>query len=182
MNELIAKPIVAILTGEEKLRDEVIGRLEADLGATDFIGQWYQFGYTKYYEPEMGEGLKRCFVSFGKPISPHEVGKLKALTRTIEDQFRIGGKRTINLDPGYVDLFKVVLSSGKGGGHMVMIADAIFVDVLLWYNKGWQPLPWTYPDFREGIYFKDLETIRQRLKEQIHHKAAGARNTPAPKG
>jgi hypothetical protein len=181
MNEPIAKPIVAVLTGDEKLRDEVIRRLEADLGTTDFIGQWHQFGHTKYYETEMGDGLKRCFISFEKLISPHQIGRLKVITQKIEDQLRIGGKRRVNLDPGYVDLFKVVLSSGKGGGHMVMIGDASFVDVLLWYNKGWQPLPWTYPDFREGIYFKDLETIRLRLKEQIHHSAAGARNIPAPK-
>ena len=170
MQRHVAKPIVAILTGYTNLRDEIITLLQKNLGAADYIGEWHSFRHTKYYEPEMGEELKRCLISFETLISPDLLPKLKSWTREIEDHFRVNGKRNVNLDPGYVDYHKVVLASGKGGGHMIMLTPDVFVDMLLWYNKGWQFFPWAYPDFRDGTYFVDLNKIRNMLKS--HYKPA----------
>lgn len=167
MENKYAKPFVAILTSRLKLRDEIIKALEMHLGKTDFIGPWRVFDHTAYYTPEMGEGLKRCLVSFDKCISMGEAASLKHITKEVEDTYRRDGKRSVNLDPGYVDLHKVMLASGKGGGHMIMLAKDVFLDFLLWYNKGWQTLPWTYPDFRNGIYFEELENIRDLFKHQM---------------
>lgn len=171
MDKLHAKPFVTVLTSKTNLREEIVGFLEEALGRADFIGPWHVFEHTKYYEPEMGSGLQRCLVSFERAILMNELPKLKSLTLKTEEKYRIAGNRTVNIDPGYVDLHKVVLASGKGGGHMIALAPHVYLDLLLWYNKGWQPLPWTYPDFREGGYFKELEEMRNRLKKS---EAAGS--------
>jgi len=163
------RPLVAVLTSHTELLDEIVSILTAHLGHADFIGPWHPFIHTHYYEPEMGGGLKRCIVSFEKVVSAGKLPEIKARTREIEDKYRVDGKRTVNLDPGYVDLHKVVLGSGKGGGHMIFVGQGVSVDMLLWFNKGWQPLPWAYPDFKDGTYFKELEDIRSKLKDQIHH-------------
>lgn len=159
-----AKPILLMLTSKIDLRDEIISEFRAHIGGADYIGPWHPFTHTNYYAQEMGEGLMRCMVSFERVISPDEITSLKSKTKEIEDKYRMEGRRTVNLDPGYLDLHKFILASGKGGGHMLMISKNVFVDLLLWYNKGWQPLPWSYPDFKDGTYFKDLDRIRKKLK------------------
>jgi hypothetical protein len=160
----MAKPIVAILTAEIELLREIVSSLEKHLGATDVRGSWHPFVHTDYYADEMGENLRRCIVSFERPISADELPQLKAWTREIEDKYRVEGRRKVNIDPGYVDLHKVVLGSGKGGGHMILVGRGVSADILLYYNKGWQPLPWAYPDFRDGTYFEELELIRRKFK------------------
>jgi hypothetical protein len=165
MDKLHAKPFVTVLTSKINLKDEIVGFLEEALGRVDLVGPWHVFEHTKYYEPEMGTGLKRCLVSFEKAISMDELPRLKSLTLRLEEKYRAHGSRAVNVDPGYVDLHKVVLASGKGGGHMIALTQSVFLDFLLWYNKGWQPLPWTYPDFRDGGYFKELEEMRSMLKK-----------------
>lgn len=166
MNKLHAKPFVTVLTSKTDLKEEIVGLLEESLGRADLTGPWHVFEHTKYYGPEMGSGLQRCLVSFERVVSMDELPKLKSLTLKIEEKYRVQGNRTVNIDPGYVDLHKVVLASGKGGGHMIALTPSVYLDLLLWYNKGWQPLPWTYPDFRDGGYFKELEEMRSRFKKQ----------------
>ena len=174
MDNKLAKPIVAVLAADINLLEKVVKRLGKRLGDADYIGEWRPFVHTNYYAPEMGADLQRCIISFEKIISADELPQLKAWTKEIEENFRVGGKRKINLDPGYVDYHKVVLGSGKGGGHMVLIGDGVFADVLLYYNKGWQPLPWAYPDFRDGTYFEELTEIRKRLKLYLQSPAGTA--------
>lgn len=164
MNNNCAKAIAAILTPDTKLREKTLPIMEGHLGKADFAGGWHTFDFTSYYEEEMGPNLVRSILSFEKPFQPHEMAKLKEMTINIENSFRINGKRTINIDPGYIDHCKVVLASAKGGGHMIKISDNIWVDFLLYYDKGWKPLPWTYPDFKSGVYFDELSEIKKRLK------------------
>ncbi len=161
-----AKPFVAILTSHTNMRDEIIACLERELGEADLIGVWHTFEHTRYYEQEMGTNLKRCLVSFKRVISMDELIKIKLFTIGVEERFKVHGKRLVNIDPGYVDLNKVILASGKGGGHMIALSPCVFADFLLWYNKGWKVLPWTYPDFRDGIYFEELEKMRQSFKKR----------------
>jgi hypothetical protein len=115
----------------------------------------------------MGAGLKRCILSFEKLVPAHEATQFKGWTAGAEGRFVVDGKRRVNIDPGYVDALKMVLVSGKCGGHKVCTAPDVFIDYLLWYNKGWQSFPWTFPDFRAGTYDDELMKIRKRFKEQV---------------
>lgn len=167
MSESLVKPIVAILTGDTDLMNDAITCLEEHFGSCDFRSQWYSWNHSNYYEAEMGKGLQRSIISFEKLVYAYEAPNLKACTAAVEKKFSDEhGRRRVNCDPGYVDHLKVTLVSGKCGGHKVGIAPGVWIDYLLWYNKGWQAFPWSFPDFRDGIYFRDFTQIRKLFKAQ----------------
>jgi hypothetical protein len=163
----LVKPIVGVLTSRTDLLEGVLADFKKYFGEADVIGEWRAFDHTDYYAPEMGEGLQRCFVSFEKLMRAADSRGFKSWTNAIEEKYSRDGKRVVNLDAGYIDANKVVLISGKHGGHKIVTADGIWADMLLWYNKGWDPLPWAFPDFRDGGYFQLFTAMRKKFKEQV---------------
>ena len=162
-----AKPIVGILTSRTGLREEILARLAERFGPADVVGEWQPFDHTRYYEEEMGAGLSRCFVAFERLVAPEAAAQFKRWTWEIEERYREANRRTVNLDAGILDANKVVLVSGKHGGHKIALTPGVFADLLLWYNKGWVALPWAFPDFRDGRLFSLFATMRTRYKEQV---------------
>jgi len=162
-----AKPIVGIITSRTDLLDAVLSDLKGYFGVTDILGEWRVFDHTNYYEEEMGAGLKRCFVSFEKLLPPEAAVEFKGWTTDVENRYRVDDRRKVNLDAGYLDSNKVVLVTGKHGGHKIAVAPAVWIDFLLWYNKGWLAHPWAFPDFRDGGFFPTFMKMRTRFKAQI---------------
>ncbi len=73
--------------------------------------------------------------------------------------------RRINLDPGYMDSAKVVLVSTKDFSHRIYLGKGIYGEVTLIYSgKGYQILPYTYPDFRTQEYFETFKKARELYK------------------
>lgn len=166
----LVKSIAGVLTNETELLGQALLDMEPIWGKADIIGEWLNFDHTTYYNEEMGEGLKRIFVSFENLVAPEKAGNFKLQASLIEDKFRKGGvdkRRRVNIDPGYLDANKVVLITGKHGGHKIALATNIWADFLLWYNKGWVALPWAFPDFRSGQLFPVFMKMRRRFKQQI---------------
>ena len=115
--------------------------------------QVFPFDQTDYYSTEMGEGLKRCFLSIKGLQSLEFSADWKLKTLEIENQFSNKGKRRINLDPGYLDLSRVVLLSGKEGSHKIYLRNGVWADLVLVKDKGgYRNLEWTFPDIRTGHY------------------------------
>jgi len=166
MKQELAKPIVAVLTGDKELLSDVIALLEKHFGSCDYKGSWHSFTQSDYYEEEMGKDLKRCIISFENLKPAYTADEFKGWAEEVEKQFTSDEKRRVNIDPGYVDNLKTVLVSGKCGGHKICSSPGVFVDYILWYNKGWQPFPWSFPDFKDGTYDEDLVNIRRIFKEQ----------------
>jgi len=159
------KYIVGILTAHDDLMEQALHYLREYFGPTDYQSQWYPFDHTNFYGSEMGHPLKRAFVSFENLQPPELIYKAKIWCAKVEDRFRENEGRQVNLDPGYVDYFKLVLASGKFGGHKVAITKGCWVDFISMYSKGvWQPMPWCFPDFESGIYDKDMTEIRRLFK------------------
>lgn len=163
----LVKPIIGILTGRIDMLSELLDALAESFGKTDIIGEWQAFNHTNYYEDEMGCELSRCFVSFERLVPPDTAGKFKGWTKEIEGCFVHNGRRTVNIDPGYLDANKVVLITGKHGGHRIALSSGVWADILLWYNKGWTPLPWAFPDFCDGRFFEVFSAMRARYKSQL---------------
>jgi hypothetical protein len=89
----------------------------------------------------------------------------------IEQEFASRGNRTVNLDPGYLDYYKVVLASAKFGGQKIYMRDGIYADMTLIHFKGkWESFAWGFPDFKSGIYDEVLSTIRNLYKAQAKDK------------
>ncbi len=165
MNKTPAKYFVAILTSDTDLLPEVLKRLSKYFGEADVIGPWVDWTWTDFYEPEMGKNLKRCLVSFKKLLPTQILPKAKKWTQKAEKKFMKDNKRLVNIDAGYLDYCKVVLASGKFGGHKIALTEECFADMILDYQKGsFHPFPWTFPDFASGIYNDTLLSIRGSLK------------------
>ncbi|MBI5299501.1 MAG: DUF4416 family protein [Deltaproteobacteria bacterium] len=170
-----AKAVLLLLTSEEELAEKVISHFEKILGPVEFKTPWHIFNHTPYYEEELGPNLKRCLISFKNIFEPEKLPELKNASRKLESELAMGKQRTINIDPGYVDLFKFLLASGKAGGQKVALAKDVYAYTLLRFEKGiWQPFEWTYPDFKESTYHPVLLEARESLKREI----AGFRLSP----
>jgi len=85
--------------------------LEDILGKVDYIGRGYPFTNTDYYEDEMGPGIHRLIIAFEPLRLPTEIVDVKLGTAAVEDRFKKEDRRRANIDPGYMDYFKVVLAS-----------------------------------------------------------------------
>jgi hypothetical protein len=134
-------------------------------GRTDFESAITDFTHTEYYADEMGHCLKRQFLSFKKPIGLRDICRTKILTGRIERRLSSGGKRKVNIDPGYIDLSKLVLFSTKDFSHRIYLDKGIYAELTLMYrDRTFNPLPWTYPDYRTDEYVKLFNNIREMYK------------------
>ena len=118
----------------------------------------------------MGNPLLRRFVGFAGPHFPDILANAKRRTNDIEDRFAAdragagGPERPINLDVGYIESSKLVLASMKNFSHRVYLRDGVYAEVTLMYRRGlWEPLPWTFPDYRSGRYDAFLTAARSTL-------------------
>lgn len=142
------KLVISIFSGEPSLITEAIGRLEEKFGKTDFASELLEFNTTDYYEKEFGGGLKRRLLSFEEFIATERLPEIKLFTNSLENGYSAGGKRRLNIDPGYMALEKFVLASCKGFSHRIYLGNGVYADLTMTYEKGdFRTLPWTYPDY-----------------------------------
>ena len=130
------------------------------------------FTQTTYYEREMGTNLTRLYVAFDPLVSIAALAAVKHTTNQLEARWATSqGQRRVNIDPGYLDLAKVVLASTKDHSHRLYIGDGIFAEVTLRYRQhAFQPWEWTYPDYRVPAtltFFHQLRALYQRQRHAV---------------
>jgi hypothetical protein len=143
-------------------------------GPVDYESERLPFTYTDYYTPEMGPGLFRRFIGHRYLVDPHEgliAAKLKALE--LENRFAVNGSRRINIDPGYLSLSKLVLSSTKDFYHRIYIGKGLFAEVTLNYTRkeGFTGYPWTFPDYKTSDYRNIMLEMRNIYKLQLKEES-----------
>ncbi len=122
------------------------------------------FTFTDYYNEEMGDEIKRFWIAFSKLIYENNLADIKNTTITIEKEFSLNGKRMINLDPGYLNLSRLILASTKDFSHRIYLRDGIYGEITLIYrNKTFSILPWTYPDYASDIAVDFFKKVRKLL-------------------
>lgn len=164
----LVKLLAGLIAADQSLFQAVTERLEKEWGLVDCASEIMDFTYTRYYEEEMGSPLYRRFVSFQKLIDPGALAGKKLFTNSLESEFaREGGKRKINIDPGYLAPAKLVLATTKDRSHRIYLGQGIYAEVTLFYYRGkFEPLPWTYPDYRSGAYRNYFERVREICLQQ----------------
>lgn len=161
------KLFVATLHSPDAPLEQAVAQLVREWGETDLVSADFPFEFTDYYSAEMGPGLRRRFYSFANLITPDRLVEAKLFTNTLEDSLTRDGRRTINMDPGYVDFYKLVLASAKFGGQKVYLREGIYADMTLVMFKGkWTSFHWGFPDFKSGAYDAVLSQIRDLYKAQ----------------
>lgn len=137
-------------------------------GSIDFESNPICFGHTDYYEQEFGKDLTRTFISFKKLIFPHSLAVIKIFANKIEKRFSSGLTRQVNIDPGYIDLAKLVLASTKDYCHRIYLNKGVFAEITLSFrDKTFKALEWTYPDYRTPEYIEIFNHIRHIYENQI---------------
>lgn len=150
-----------IFSGEPGKLDEVKQRLERHFGRIAFQSGTLDFSHTNYYHDEFGDNLKRQFVAFSGTAFPENIYRAKLITNRIERQFTRNGRRTVNIDPGYLTLSKVVLLTTKDYIHRLYLAKGIYGEVTLYYkDMTFNAWPWTYPDYKTKPYIDIFNQMR----------------------
>src|SRR5262249_6645111 len=79
-------------------------RLSQLFGPLAFISIPFEFTQTRYYEPEMGAGLRKYFLVMNDLVDPDQLADIKLQTNSLEAELARSGRfpeqRPLNLDPG----------------------------------------------------------------------------------
>ncbi|HEX5021585.1 MAG TPA: DUF4416 family protein [Candidatus Binatia bacterium] len=144
-----AKYFVALLSSDVDLLTAVETDLSPILSEIDARSEVVPWIASKFYEREMGRGLLRRFVSFSVLQSPENLAEIKLQTQRIEDNYRIvAAGRRVNLDPGYIDAFKLVLASTKNAGQRIYLRSGIYGEAtLLYHDAAFHGLEYSYRDY-----------------------------------
>ena len=138
-------------------------------GPIDSESEVFPFDLTSYYHEEMGKPLFKKFIGFEKLIKPDILPEIKKYSVSLERKLSKKQKRTINIDPGYLTAAKVVLASVKNYSHRIYLRKGVFAELALYYKgKAFQPLPWTYTDYKSEAYIQYFENLRKKFMNQAH--------------
>ncbi len=161
------KLLAAVLAGRNfDPESRLFPLLEERFGIIDHRGEAHPFDGTDYYEDEMGPGLERRIISFEPLRDATDIVQAKLDTAAIEEDLAAEGGRRVNIDPGYMDYYKIVLASFKEGPQKIYLGRGVYADPILLYFEGeFGPLPWTFPDFKSGLYRDDFRAIRAVYKQ-----------------
>jgi len=156
------KMIMSVLASDDVVVHRVKEILEERYGQIDFTSEILPFTSTDYYTPEMGGGLFRRFVTFRTLVPRESLVAVKRETNAIEEYFAVGGRRRVNIDPGYISAEHLILATTKGYTHRPYLGDGVYADLTLIYCKGeFQPLGWTYPDYASKEIRRVLGDLRK---------------------
>lgn len=165
-----AKYFVALLSSDSDLLTGAESDLSSILGEVDARSETVSWTASNFYDKEMGPGLLRRFVSFANLRSPEDLAVVKAQTQRFENAYRAldSGGRRVNLDPGYLDTYKVVLASTKNAGQRIYLSSGIYGEATLLYRDGgYHGLEYTYRDYLWPETLAFLTQVRARYLIQL---------------
>ena len=170
-NLIPVKLFIGVLASDATFIPAVERRLTDAYGPVDHRSPIIPFGFTNYYEPEMGPALDRVFYSFERLIEADQLPEIKRQTNNIEGEMTPLLKtvrRPVNLDPGYLEQAKVILASTKNFYHRIYLGKGIFGEVTMQFkNNAYQFFPWTYPDYQSKEYQEFFLNLRQIYRSQL---------------
>lgn len=162
------KLIIGLIFQQENILKKTEIILKHKFKGIDFKSQIMPFTNTIYYENEFGKNLKRIFLSFDKLITLEDIHNIKIYTNKLEKKLSSQNKRQINIDPGYVDVSKLILLSTKDYSHRIYLRKGIYAEVTLYFkDKTFNPWPWTYPDYITGTCINIFNSIRGIYIKQL---------------
>ena len=155
-----------LLFSKEEYRIKAMELLEEKFGEAVMECPPIPWDFSDYYREELGEPISRRFVFFKNLIEKDTLSSVKLITNEIERELSSGGKRTVNIDPGYLTLAKVVLASTKNYSHRLYLRDGIYAEVTMMYQKQkgrFVPHVNTYRDYTDERYQRFFLTARTLL-------------------
>nr|MBN2277450.1 DUF4416 family protein [candidate division Zixibacteria bacterium] len=161
--------ILSIIYASVGAMHDAVLEIEKKYGHVELETDEIEFLHTKYYREEMGDNLKRKFFAFEKTVDRDSLADIKLWTNKLEEKYgeKVGDFvfRKINLDPGIMTHANLCLATTKDYAHRVYLKNGIFGEVtLIFQNKKFKSLPWTYPDYTEPEALDFFIRVRETLK------------------
>ena len=76
--------------------------------------------------------------------------------------------RVVNIDPGYINAYHLILTTTKPCPHRPYLQKGIYADLTLIYRKqSFRALPWTYPDYQSDKMIAIMNVLRQKYLFQF---------------
>lgn len=163
--------IFAAFSRFESLLDQAPALIAEHFGAVELASERFAFVETDYYANSMGADLHKQLFACRHLHLAESLPAIKRRTNAIEESIArdhpgLGVARPFNLDPGYLDMAKLVLASTKDHAHRLYLGSGIYGEVTLHYRaKQWQPWPWTYPDYRRPEVSEFLTRSRSHFRK-----------------
>jgi hypothetical protein len=165
-------PIAGVLAASPALLADAQRALAAAVAPIAAVSAAAPWAYSTYYRDEMGAELWRQYLAFAVWMEPEELADLKRLTNALEDDWRGPRGRAVNIDPGYLDLVRVVLASTKDAAHRVAIDRGLYAEAALHFVGGrFEPWPYTYPDYADAAAIEFFTQVRDRFRAERVLKA-----------
>lgn len=164
------KYFVGLLSCEPELLEQIETDLTPIFGMVESRSETLPWLESKYYEREMGAGLLRRFIAFAPVFSPGRLAEFKLRTQALEERLRdrVTAGRRINIDPGYLDGFKLVLASTKNASQRIYLDGGIYGEAtLLYYEGAFHGLPYTYRDYLWPQTLSFLAALRAAYLAQL---------------
>jgi hypothetical protein len=162
------KLVVGLLASAPALLEEAQAALAEAYGEIDDSSAPVRWTVSSYYADEMGPDLTRQFLSFARLIAADVLMSIKAATNDLENRWRRGGKRRVNIDPGYVGLTKLVLATTKDAAQRIYLGDGLYAEPTLAYEDGsFRPYTYTYRDYADAGGVRFFNGVRARYLQQL---------------
>ena len=163
-------PITAVFTHYPDAIDWAREKIGTNWGKIVLESEAFPFEQTHYYDASMGPRLKKIFFAMEPLIDPSQLAEMKNQSNLWEEEyareFPKAEERPLNIDPGFIDLAKLILASSKDFYHRIYIGRGIFAEITLRFTKGqWTDFPWTFPDYRETTYHPFFMQCREKLRK-----------------
>lgn len=161
-----AKLLASVIYRDEKRFADARNLFAERIGTVERVSGPFPFDFTDYYAREMGAPLVRRFVVAADLVPRDSLAAAKEAAERIEDALAVGGRRTVNVDPGLLTEESFILATGKNYSHRVYLRDGVFAELTLVYRKGaYRALPWTYPDYASDAVRAFLSGVRSAYRE-----------------
>ncbi|UCF37566.1 MAG: DUF4416 family protein [Acidobacteriota bacterium] len=169
----LVKVFFAIATSTEGYHRACEDRLQEEFGPLGSRSALYEFSkFSQYYDVEMTGPVWKYLVSLAEPCPADQIIPIKLSVEKIQEEFAVEREgavcRTVNIDPGYVNGWQVVLSTVKNYGHRLYMGQGIFCEVTLLFRKRrFEALPWTFSDYSSALVLDYLTELRGEFRDQI---------------
>ena len=111
-----------LLYRERKFRNNAISLLTDIYSDIEIFSDAIDFSsFSDYYNEEMGEDIIREWIAFSEPVMREHLFEKKLASIEIENRMKMGGCRTINIDPGIITLHNVQLLTTKDFSHRIYL-------------------------------------------------------------
>jgi hypothetical protein len=157
------KLFFGIMFSDRNFYEKVIEDLIKKFGEIEKESSEYDFDtFTSYYEKEMGKNLIKKIIIFKKKINEEDLINIKKAITRIEKKYSLGGKRKVNIDPGYISKEKVVLASFKKKDFKKDLGKGVYAHEVLRFEEGKVKVFWhTFGDYKRDKMKKFLFSILQ---------------------